>query len=95
MGQEIARLEVELSRVEAERESARAALTKAGEELERERVERAKAEITARTLQAELTELRVESRQAMETVTAWVERATRAEARLEELEKGTWGRSGS
>ena len=62
--QEIARLEAELSRVEAERESARAALTKAGEELERERVERAKAESTARTLQAELTELRVESRQA-------------------------------
>jgi septal ring factor EnvC (AmiA/AmiB activator) len=60
MGQEIARLEAELSRVEDERESARDALTKAGEELERERVERAKAESTARTLQAELTELRDE-----------------------------------
>lgn len=80
--QEIARLEAELSRVEAERESARAALAKAGEELERERVERAKAESTAGTLQAELTELRVESRKALE---AWVERASRAEARLEEL----------
>jgi septal ring factor EnvC (AmiA/AmiB activator) len=86
--QEIARLEAELSRVEAERESARAALTKAGEELERERVERAKAESTARTLQAELTELRVESRRATETVAVWVERASRAEARLEELAKG-------
>jgi chromosome segregation ATPase len=89
--QEIARLEAELSRVETERESARAALTKAGEELERERVERAKAESTARTLQAELTELRVESRRATETVAAWVERATRAEARLEELAKGAGG----
>jgi len=83
--QEIGRLEAELSRVEAERESGRAALAKAGEELERERVERAKAESTARTLQAELTELRDESRKALE---AWVERATRAEARLEELAKG-------
>ena len=85
MAQEIARLEAELSRVEAERESDRAALAKAGEELERERVERAKAESTARTLEAELTELRVESRKALETVTSWVERASRAEARLEEL----------
>jgi chromosome segregation ATPase len=87
MGQEIAQLEAELSRVEAERESARAALAKAGEELERERVERAKAESTARTLQAELAELRGESRKTLETVTAWIERATRAEARLEELAK--------
>ena len=86
--QEIARLEAELSRVEAERESVRAALTKAGEELERERVERAKAESTARTLQAELTEVRVESRKVQETVAVWVERASRAEARLEELTKG-------
>src|SRR5512135_1080678 len=85
MGQEIARLEAELSRVEAERESGRAALGKAGEELERERVERAKAEATVGTLQAELAELRAESRKSLETVTAWVERATRAEARLEEL----------
>ena len=89
--QEIARLEAELSRVEAERESARAALTKATEEFELERVERAKAESTARTLQAELTELRVESRKTLETVTAWVERASRAEARLEELAKGAGG----
>ena len=64
-------------------------MTQAGEELERERVERAKAESTARTLQAELTELRGESRKTLETVTAWVERATRAEAQLEELAKGT------
>jgi outer membrane murein-binding lipoprotein Lpp len=41
-----------------------------------------------RTLQAELTELQVESRQALERVTAWVERATRAEARLEGLANG-------
>ena len=88
MGQEIARLEAELSRVEAERESARAALTKAEEELEQERVERAKAENTVGILQAEVTELRAESRKALETVTAWVERASRAEARLEELAKG-------
>ena len=86
--QEITRLEAELSRVEAERESGRAALTKAEEELARERVERAKAEATVGTLQAELTELRGESRKALETVTAWVERASRAEARLEELAKG-------
>jgi len=86
--QEIARLEVELSRAEAERESTRAALTKAGEELERERVERAKAESTARTLEGELTELRGESRKTLETVAVWVERASRAEARLEELAKG-------
>ena len=58
-------------RVEAERESARAALTKAGEKLERERVERAKAESTARTLQAELSELRVESRQALGWRRGW------------------------
>ena len=75
--QEIARLEAELSRVEAERESAQGSLTKAGEELERERVERAKAESTARTLEAELAELRAESRKTLETVTACVERATR------------------
>jgi len=72
--------EAELSRVEAEYESARAAMAKAGEELERERVES-----TARTLQAQLAELRVESRKGVE---AWVERASRAEARLEELAKG-------
>ncbi len=88
MGQEIARLEAELSRVEDERESARDALAKAEEELERERIERAKAESTASTLQAELTELRDEKRKTLETVTAWVERASRAEARLEELAKG-------
>ncbi len=88
MGQEIARLEAELSRVEDERESARDALTKAGEALEQERVERTKAESTARTLQAELTELRAEKRKTLETVTVWVERASRAEARLEELAKG-------
>jgi hypothetical protein len=95
MGHEIARLEAELSRVEAERESARAALRRAAEELERERererVERAKAEATVRTLEAELSELRVESRKALETVTTWVERATRAEARLEELAKEKTG----
>ena len=60
--------------LEAERESARAALTKAGEELER--VEWVKAESTAGTLQAELTELRAESRKTLENVTAWVERVT-------------------
>ncbi len=60
--QEIARLEAELLQVEADRESARVALTKAREELERERVERAKAESTARTLEAELTKRRDESR---------------------------------
>ena len=88
MGQEIARLEAELSQVESERESARAASTKAEEELEQERVERAKAENTVGILQTEVTELRAESRKALETVTAWVERASRAEARLEELAKG-------
>ena len=71
-----------------ERESAQAASTKAEEKLEQERVERAKAENTARLLQAEVSELRGESRKAMETVTAWVERASRAEAKLEELAKG-------
>ncbi|MGA8351196.1 MAG: hypothetical protein WB773_25615 [Isosphaeraceae bacterium] len=60
-------------------------------QLEWGRVERAKAESTARTLQAEVTELRVESRQTLETVTAWVEQATRAEARLGELAKGAEG----
>ena len=88
--QEIARLEAELSHVEAERESVRGALVKAEEELP-ERVERAKAEATVGTLQAELTELRDESRKALETVTAWVERASRAEARLEELAKCAGG----
>jgi hypothetical protein len=67
-------LDAKLSRVES------------GEE--RERVERAKAESIARTLEAELTELRDEKRKTLETVTAWVERASRAEARLEELERG-------
>jgi hypothetical protein len=38
--------------------------------------------------QVELTKLRDESRKTLETVTAWVERATRAEARLEEFAKG-------
>lgn len=65
-------------------------MTKAGEELDRERIERAKAESTARTLQAELAELRVESRKVQET---WVERATRAEARVEELAKGAEGQN--
>jgi chromosome segregation ATPase len=91
MGQGIARLEAELSRVEAERESARAAVTKAGGELERGRIGRAKVESTARALQAKLTELRDEERKALETVTAWVERASRAEARLEELAKRAGG----
>src|SRR5512142_105592 len=40
----------------------------------RERVERGKAEAMIGTLQAELTELRAESRKALDTVTAWVER---------------------
>ena len=88
MSQEIARLEAELSRVEAEREGARADLVKAKEELADERVERARAEATIGTLTAELTELRGESRKALDAVTAWVERASRAEARLEELAKG-------
>ena len=70
-------------------------MTKAGEELEQERVERAKAESTTRTLQAELTVLRDESRKTLEKVTSRVERATRAEARPEELEKGAGGRSDS
>jgi len=61
------------------------------EELEGKRAERAKAESTARTLQAELTELRGESRKTLETVTALVERATRAEGRLEDLAKGAGG----
>src|SRR5512147_87974 len=90
--QEIARLEAELSRAEAERESAQVALAKAGGELERERVERGKTESTARTLEAELTELRDEKRKTMETVTAWVERAARAEARLEVLANGAGSR---
>jgi outer membrane murein-binding lipoprotein Lpp len=55
------------------------------------RVERVKAESTARTLHAEVTELRVEGRQELERVTAWVERATRAEAWLEELAKSAEG----
>ena len=38
--------------------------------------------------ETKVTELRAESRKAMETVTAWVERASRAQARLEELAKG-------
>ena len=90
--QEIARLEAELSRVEAEREPARAALTKAEDVLEQERVERAKAETTVRTLEGEFAKLRDENRKTLETVTAWVERASRAEARLEELEKGAGSR---
>jgi outer membrane murein-binding lipoprotein Lpp len=63
-------------------------LTKAGEELEREWVEQARAESTARMLEAELARLRDESRKTLKTITAWVERASRAEARLEELAKG-------
>jgi chromosome segregation ATPase len=82
---EIARLEGEVSRVESEREAAKDAATKVREDLEREQVGRARAESTAETLQAELAELRAESRKTLETVTAWVERATRAETKLEEL----------
>jgi hypothetical protein len=65
-------------------ELAKEALREATEDLERERVERAKAESTAHTLQAELTELRGESRRTLEMITSWVERVTRAEVRLEE-----------
>ena len=80
-------LDAKLSRVEAERESAQAALANASEELELEQVERAKAESTARTLVVELMKLRDESRQTLETVTAWTEfeqnrLASRSSARL-------------
>jgi chromosome segregation ATPase len=82
---EIARLEGEVSRVESEREAAKDAATKVRGDLEREQVGRARAESTAQTLQAELAELRAEGRKTLETVASWVERATRAETKLEEL----------
>jgi chromosome segregation ATPase len=85
MAGEITRLEEELARVESEREAAKDAAMKAGEELEREQVGRARAESTAQTLQAELTEIRAEGRKTLETVATWVERATRAETKLGEL----------
>ncbi len=82
---EIARLEGEVSRVDSERAAATDSAMKAGKELEREQVERARAESTAQTLYTEVAELRAESRKTLETVASWVERATRAETKLEEL----------
>ena len=88
MTHEIHRLEEGFAEVDADRESLRASFKKVEEELQRKEVERAKAEASVGTLQAELAELRAESRKALDTIAAWVERASRAEARLEELVKG-------
>lgn len=88
MTHEISRLEEELAEVNADRESLRATLKKADEELQHRELERAKAEASVGTLQAELTELRAESRKALDTVAAWAERASRAETRLDELARG-------
>lgn len=87
MTHEISRLEEQLAEVDADREALRASLRMIEEELQSKEVERAKAEASVGTLQAELAELRAESRKALDTVAAWVERASRAEARLEELER--------
>src|SRR5512135_1717212 len=85
MTHEISRLEEQLAEVDADRESLRASFKKVEEEFQGKEVERAKAEASIGTLQAELTALRAESRKALDTVAAWAERASRAEARLEEL----------
>src|SRR5512135_1520094 len=65
------------------------ALRKREEELEAARVEQAQATQTAALLQAEVERLRAEGQKAVENLTAWVERATKAETKLEALERET------
>ena len=84
---EIRRLEAELERLAAEGESRRETLAQRQQELEAARVELTKATSTASVLQGELERLRTEGQKAIENLTAWVERASKAEMKLEEAEK--------
>ena len=87
MAAEIRRLEEELERVTAEGETCQASLRKRKEELDAARVEQAQATQTAALLQAKVERLRAEGQKALENLTAWVERATKAETKLEALEQ--------
>lgn len=87
MTAEIGRLEEEFERVGAERETCRAAHAKQHQELEAIQRELAKATSTVGLLQPEVERLRVEGQKNFETLTAWIERATKAETKLQEIEK--------
>jgi chromosome segregation ATPase len=84
---EVRRLEDELERVGAAGESCREALAQQHQELETARVELAKATGTVGLLQAEGERLRAEGQKAIENLTTWIERATKAETKLEETER--------
>ena len=94
MAAEIRRLEEELERVVAEGETCRATLRKREEELEATHVEQAQATQTAALLQAEVERLLAEGQKAVENLTAWVERATKAETKLEALERAKTNEAG-
>ena len=87
MTAEIRRLEEELERSGAERESCRAALAKQHQELEATQMDLAKATSAVGLLQPEVERLRAEGQRNIENLTTWIERATKAETKLQETEK--------
>ncbi len=87
MTAEIDRLEQELEQIAAERDTCRAAQAKHHQELEAIQRELAKATGAVELLQPEVERLRAEGQKNLELFTAWVERATKAETRLQEIEK--------
>ena len=84
MTAEIGRLEEELERSGAERESCRAALATQHQELEATQMDLAKATSAVGLLQPEVERLRAEGQRNIENLTTWIERATKAETKLQE-----------
>lgn len=87
LAEEVRRLEEELERVGVDGESCREALAKQHQELEAAERELAKATGAVGLLQAEGERLRAEGQKTIENLTAWIERATKAETKLEEAVK--------
>lgn len=87
MTAEIVRLEADNGRERQEKRVAQSRLAAADQELQAAQAELARSEKASKRLESEADRLRHEAQKAVDTMTPWVERATRAETRLEELER--------
>jgi hypothetical protein len=94
MQNEIARLEQSLAALQAETERLAAELTETNRALQTALIEHAQAAGSVTLLQEEIAQLRAGNRQIIETgqkasadLAIWIERATRAETRLEKIQK--------